>query len=116
MGNKGFSGDWLDAFCELAQENIVPPFVTIQGVFDVSVPAPDGVTMIAETLSAVEKDADDGCSIEVTYLGAPRYRILVKAPDYKVAEEELKEAVDHVSTNIGKMKGNFGFKRKDFFQ
>jgi translation initiation factor 2 subunit 1 len=112
LKDDGFKGDWLDPFAEVAIDNIVPPFVSIQGVLDISLPAADGITKISQALTAVEKEEDD-FSVVITYLGAPRYRMVVKAPDYKIAEDEMKTAVDEVTENITKMKGTCQFNRKD---
>jgi translation initiation factor 2 subunit 1 len=38
-------------------------------------------------------------------VGAPRYRITVKAPDYKVAEEQLRDAADRAVKAITKLGG-----------
>ena len=43
--------------------------------------------------------------------GAPNYRVLVKAPNYKQAEEELKSAVDLVLSLLKKEGGIGSFER-----
>ena len=58
----------------------------------------------ARTYTAIPAEAED---FEITSDGAPNYRILVKAPNYKQAEEELKSAVDMV-LNILKKEGGIG--------
>ena len=42
----------------------------------------------------------DGAEIELLYLGAPKYRVKVVAPDYKTAEKALEKAA---SAAIGVM-------------
>jgi len=79
---------------------------------ELSLPTPDGVLTISKALSAVEME-DEELSVTVSYLGAPRYLIAIKAPDYKMAEEEMKSAVDKVEKTIQKAKGTFQFKRTD---
>jgi len=112
LKEEGFDGEWLDAFADVAVDNIVPPFVTIQGTLDVSLPTADGMTYISKALGAIEKEEDE-LAVTVSYLGAPRYRLMVKAPDYKMAEEEMKLAVDGVTKSITKDKGTCQFKRND---
>lgn len=112
LEDEGFEGDWIVDFYNVAIENIVPPFVSIQGLLDITLPTPDGVSEISRVLSSVEKE-EDGVSVIVTYVGAPRYRVIVKAPDYKIAESELKDATKVVEKAIHKSKGNFTFNRKD---
>jgi len=51
-------------------------------------------------------------AIDVKYIGAPRYMIKVKAPDYKVAESQMKKAVERVEAYMKKMKGECEFQRE----
>ncbi len=113
LTDEGFKGDWIDVFVELANDNITPPFVSIQGVLDISLPTANGILKISEALTEVEKEDVDEVSIVITYQGAPSYRMVIKAPDYKVAEEELRVAVEAVTDSISKAKGSCQFKRKD---
>src|SRR2546428_12318772 len=41
-----------------------------------------------------------GVSVKVQYIGAPRYRIVVRAPDYKSAEEEIQKAANRVMKGL----------------
>jgi translation initiation factor 2 subunit 1 len=92
LEREGFKGAWTKAFSAVAQENIVPPRVAIQGYLELTCAARDGVQRIKEALS---KAAESGKGhVIIQYLGAPRYRVLVNAQDYKAAEDRLKEAVD----------------------
>ena len=53
----------------------------------------------------------DDVTIEVQYIGAPRYLISVKAPDYKIAEDQMKKAVERATTYIEKNDGSLEFQR-----
>ena len=83
---------WVAAFLQVAQENIVPPHVTILGTLELSDPQPDGVEHVRAALEAAE--SVDPSSVQVQYVGAPRYRVRVEAGQYKKAEETLKKATD----------------------
>jgi translation initiation factor 2 subunit 1 len=83
---------WSTAFLKVARENIVPPHVTILGTLEVSDPSPDGVERVKEALVAAEEV--DPASVEIHYVGAPKYRIRIQAAQYKQAEETLKKATD----------------------
>ncbi len=89
---------WASAFLKVARENIVPPHVTILGTLQVSDPAPNGVEHVRDALLAAERV--DPESIEIHYVGAPRYRIRVQAAQYKQAEEILKKATDAALRSI----------------
>lgn len=103
---------WLSAITEVAAENIQLPSVAIEGVLDVSCPAQDGVDRIRSALSSAVR-SDPSSKVEITYIGAPRYRVLVTAGDYKTAEEEMKRAVENVEAEIKKSGGAASFRRKE---
>ncbi|SES63871.1 translation initiation factor 2 subunit alpha (aeIF-2a) [Methanococcoides vulcani] len=92
---------------DIAQENIKLPFVDIAGYVDLTSNSPDGIDIIKKSLkSATKIKKDDDVRIDVTYTGAPRYRIKVIAPDYKTAEAVLKKAsekaIDYIEKKDGK--------------
>ncbi len=111
LKKEGFEGKWRDAFLEVARENIVPPLVKINGHLEMTCPKPDGVVHLREVLAGVQRE--DGVSVKVRYVGAPRYRIVVKAPDYKTAEEELQKAATQVIEEIRARGGDGRFKRRE---
>jgi translation initiation factor 2 subunit 1 len=111
LTENSFSGEWVDHFSKIAIENIVPPFVNIKGTLELTCPLPDGVNHIKKSLVAVEKEND--ISITVQYVGAPKYRVIVQAPNYKIAEEEMKKAVDKAIKSIESCKGIGTFSRKE---
>lgn len=102
---------WFAPLLEVAKENIQLPSVMIDGMLDISCPGPDGVDCVKDALSA-GSDAD-GSNVNIHYIGAPRYRITVTAEDYKVAEEELKDAIGRITASIQKSGGTASFKRKE---
>jgi len=107
----GFSGEWIDAFMEVARENIIIPFVTITGYVEIFSPERNGVEHIREALKKIEKK-DEEVTVTVKYVSAPIYRIDVTAPDYKTAEKELKECAEKGVEYIKKHGGTGTFKRK----
>jgi Translation initiation factor 2, alpha subunit (eIF-2alpha) len=82
-----------EAVVNVARENIKDAFVEIAGYIDLTTNAPDGIEKIRTALEAAVTSIDDPeIRLEVTYVGSPRYRIKVVAPDYKKAESVLKKA------------------------
>lgn len=63
-----------------------------------------------EAVSEAGPDAD--VEVSVQYLGAPHYRIRVKAPDYKVAEQELRDAADRALAVVEAGGGTGKFERQ----
>lgn len=111
LKENDFTGDWVEHFTQIATENIVPPFVNIKGYLELTCPLPDGVIHLKNSLKAIEKDND--VKIKIQYVGAPKYRILVQAPNYKIAEEEMKSAVDVAINSIKEFNGSGSFSRKE---
>ena len=103
---KAWKGKWVSEFIKVGIENVTPPFVTIGGMLSLTSDKEDGVEGIKASLMGPQAIHDDS-KLTITSDGAPNYRILVKAPNYKQAEEELKSAVDMV-LNILKKEGGIG--------
>ena len=112
LNNDGFKGEWLKTFEEVAKISISIPFVDITGYLSVTSWLPDGINYIRDVLSKAEKSEFEDVEIQVKYIGAPQYIITVKAPDYKIAEEEMKKAVNTIKENIKKYNGDCEFHRK----
>jgi len=100
---------WAAAFLKVARDNIVPPHVTILGTLEVSDPSPMGAEHVRAALLAAEKI--DPESVEVHYVGAPKYRIRVQASQYKQAEELLKKATEAALRSIKSSGGEGTFAR-----
>ncbi len=112
LEEDGFSGEWLEPLTQIAKDNIAIQFVEITGHLDVSCYQPDGIDHIQEALSRAEESKYDDVIIEIHYIGAPHYTINVKAPDYKIAEDEMKKAVDRAEQIITEHEGTITFHRK----
>ncbi|MFC6874491.1 translation initiation factor IF-2 subunit alpha [Halobellus marinus] len=93
----------VDAIVQTARQNVSVPYVNVTGYVDLRCPTGDGVDRIKEALQAAEGDDDEvpeEIDLEVTYVGAPEYRIRVQAPDYKTAEDALESAAGRAKTRI----------------
>jgi len=112
LKNDGFKDDWLKDFEEVAKTSISIPFVDIKGYINVTSWLPDGIKYIKEILSEAEKSEYEDVEIQVKYIGAPQYIIAVKAPDYKIAEDEMKKAVEKIKTSLKQHNGDCEFHRK----
>lgn len=104
-------GDWVDAFLQIAKDNITPPYVIIDGYLEITNPAPDGAKHIRDALVKIVKDGR--IEVKVQYVGAPRYRLLVRAGDYKSAEEEMEKAAQKVIKYMESHRGEGKFHRKE---
>ncbi|MFB5624400.1 MAG: translation initiation factor IF-2 subunit alpha [Nitrosopumilus sp.] len=86
------------------------PSVEIRGIMEITNSKSDGVEIIKKTLlDVIKKDS----TIDITYLGAPKYRLSITSEDFKSAEKLLKPIIEEIETNIEKKKGTFKFTRED---
>ncbi|MDW7727164.1 MAG: translation initiation factor IF-2 subunit alpha [Candidatus Methanoperedens sp.] len=107
----GVSADVAKMITQVANENLKKPQVDISGYVDLTCPNPDGIEVIRKALiKANEADGDD-IKVDVSYVGAPRYRINVIAPDYKKAENILKKSSDSAIKIVQKAGGTGEFFR-----
>ncbi len=88
----GISKDIAEMIRKVAEENLKKPQVEIAGYVDLTCSLPDGIEHIKKSLIAAGEVDGDDIKIEISYTGAPRYRIHVVAPDYKKAESILKKS------------------------
>jgi len=99
------------AIAEESQKIQIPSF-EIQGIIELNINEPQGVETIKNVLSSAELNKNN-TSIEISYIAAPRYRIIAKAENYKIAEKTLNNAVEKISNSVGKKVGLFNFIRED---
>lgn len=74
---------------EIAQKSIKKPVVEVGSVISLVCFSPRGIDTIRGAL-----DVGDG--IEVHYLGAPKYKVSLTAPDYKSAEKKLDAVLERI--------------------
>jgi translation initiation factor 2 subunit 1 len=112
LEENDFTGPWTDPFIQIAKDNISPPYVSIDGFLEMNCPTSDGIIPIKNALGEARKVEED-VEIFVQYVSAPRYRLQVRAMDYKVAEEALRKAAERAIDYIKKYDGNGVFHRKE---
>ena len=111
LTTEGFKGKWAEHFNAVASENIQVPFVDLKGYVELTVHKPDGVKWIREALKEASVSEFEDVQIAVKYIGAPIYMLKVRAPDYKVAEQQLQKAADAAIAVVRKHGGIGEFKK-----
>ncbi len=106
--------DEVSAIVDTARENVSVPYVTVTGYVDLVSAATDGVEAVRESLKAAEGNGEvpEEVDLDVTYVGAPEYRIRVQAPNYKTAEAELEASANRAKTAIEAIGGTAEFHRE----
>lgn len=86
------------------------PSVEIRGIMEITNNRSDGVEVIKKSLlDAIKKDP----TIDITYLGAPKYRLAITADDFKTAEKVLKPIIEEIQKKVEKNNGTFKFTREE---
>jgi len=108
------STDEVAAVVDTARENVSVPYVTVTGFVDLEAPDGDGVEDVRGALEAAEGNGQvpEEVDLEVTYVGAPEYRIKVQAPNYKTAESELEASAARAREAIEAAGGIADFHRE----
>ena len=112
---EGIDERIAEAITRVADENLKIPHVEITGFVDITSTRPDGIEIIKKSLLAGKKIKKNGknVKIDISYIGAPRYRIHITAPDYKIAENTLKRSSEEIIKTAHKAGGNATFHRHD---
>lgn len=108
---EDYDGEWIDIFMEVAQENVAAPSVQIDGILELTSSAPNGMELVRNALLKGVAAAD-GADAEITCVGCPRYRVVVKAPEYKEAEEIMKEISNAAINDLISNGGTASLKRE----
>ena len=100
------TADAIEGICS----RIKLPSVEIRGIIEITNEKSDGVEIIKKILiDVLKKDS----AIDITYLGAPKYRLSITSDNFKSAEKLLKPIIAEIETNIEKKKGSFKFTREE---
>ncbi len=107
-------GDAAEAIVAAARDNVSVPYVDVTGYVDLESAAADGVDNVKAALEAASGNGEipDGVELDVGYVGSPEYRIKVRAPDYKTAEDQLEAAAERARESIEAAGGSGEFHRE----
>ena len=83
---------WKAAFQKVAGENVSVPYVKVTGFLEAYSLEPDGIERIRKAL-----DSSGMEGLEITYMGAPKYRVTLRDTDYKAAEESLRKGINNIT-------------------
>jgi translation initiation factor 2 subunit 1 len=112
VNKLGLDGEVIKAIEEESNKIRIPQS-EIRGTMEISSKKPDGIEIIKSVLiDAEEGTKTNPSTISITYIGAPRYRIAVKAENFKIAEKAMSRAIEKIQKGIEKNQGNFNFIRE----
>ncbi|MBI2667823.1 translation initiation factor IF-2 subunit alpha [Candidatus Woesearchaeota archaeon] len=97
---------YLNLLIETIKENIKPPEVTKSAILALKTLLPDGIDIIKLSLKeALGLAKQKKYNVKISYISAPKYKIDVKAEEYKKADNIIKEISDAAIKLIEKNKG-----------
>jgi translation initiation factor 2 subunit 1 len=112
INKLGFAEEVVKAIEEESHKIRIPQN-EIRGIMEISSKKPDGIEIIKSVLiDASEGSKANPSTINIAYVGAPRYRIGVKAESFKMAEKAMSRAIEKIQKGIEKHHGNFNFTRE----
>jgi len=102
----------IKATIEEVCSKIPIPSVEVRGIMEITCRKANGIEIIKETLMNAE-ESKSGANISISYIGAPKYRLMVNAENFKVAEKALNAVVQKIQEGIEKNGGTFKFVREE---
>jgi len=91
---------------DLIHQRIKAPEIVVRGNFTINCYEEDGVERIKDLLSKVTDE-----TTEIIYSGAGIYKLIVKAEDYKKAEQALQTKSENITTKAKKLNINAQFQK-----
>jgi translation initiation factor 2 subunit 1 len=108
--NMEFSSEVTRAI-EDESNKIQVPHVEIRDILEISSRDPNGIVVIKNILSPLEATKSN-VQVNISYIGAPKYRVTVKAENFKLAEKTMNNIMEKAKTSIEKYHGVFSFSRE----
>jgi translation initiation factor 2 subunit 1 len=96
---------------EEISSKIQVPHVEIRGVLEITCTKPEGIEIIKKSFLEATENKD--AAVEISYIGAPKYRLTISAQDFKTAERALKPVLSTIQASIEKKGGTFKFTREE---
>ena len=108
----GFPEQYADDLERIVRDKITRDTVRVGGELQLETYASNGVNIVRDALKDAESKAD---TIEITYLGAGKYKISLEDYGYDDAENKLEAALtaikDPIESSVG---GSYSFERTTF--
>ncbi len=93
--------EWASLVRNYAEENLKPPIAEVRGIIQLKDNSGNGIEIIKRALQEGESEG-----IEITYAGAPQYRIISYAEDLKTAEEKMRKSGELILSYLRKNGGS----------
>jgi len=84
--------DFAQRVYEVAKEKLSPPPVVVNEIIQLSSLTSNGLDIIKQILGSITKIEREDIKTSIKYVSAPNYRLSITAPNYKIAEQCLRQA------------------------
>lgn len=84
--------DFAQKVYEVAKEKLAPPPVVVNEIIQLSSSTSNGLDIIKHILGSMTKIEREDVKASIKYISAPNYRLSITAPNYKIAEQCLRQA------------------------
>ncbi len=102
----GLTPEWAQALAEVSKSKIRLERSKVRATISVSCHKPGGVEIIRQSFAAGMKVRKPrGAEVNVYTIGAPRYRVEVKAANFEVAEKALNSVIEEILSSVKKAGG-----------
>jgi translation initiation factor 2 subunit 1 len=107
---KSINPVWIDSVVEICENSIEVPLRELSGILSISSIAPNGLELIKKALAEAKGKSKD---IELLYFGSGKFKLSVKALDFKQAEKLLREAAERATVSIEASGGKAKFEKTE---
>ena len=106
LRRKGILEEWTKIIKIVAEEQMEVKETEIKGIIELKCSKPNGIDLIKKVL----KEAKEKHEIEIKYISAPKYSLLIRTKEAKLGERKLKEVSEEIIKNIKALGGEGSFK------
>lgn len=96
-----------NAIIETARKNIKKAVIEVSGIISLTCYDGEGIEKIKQML------VPGGNDLNISYLGAPRYKLSITGDNYKNAEKSLAATIEHIKGFAQKNNCDFNFERSE---
>lgn len=107
FGDAKIPESWKKMLLQVANEYVEIPRFTIKANLELASKAPNGIEIVKNAILKSHKaNSTKDVEIKIKYLGAPKYRIEITAPNYKIAEHTLDSISKDITADAAKGQGS----------
>jgi translation initiation factor 2 subunit 1 len=103
--------DFAQKVYEVAKEKLAPPPVVVNEIIQLSSSTSNGLDVVKQILGSITKIEREDIKTSIKYVSAPNYRLSITAPNYKIAEQCLRQANEIVQKEAKHHKSVISLKR-----